>query len=67
MTDKAERSGVYAVCWRWRSEPRVARHWAYYLSSDEMEAAVARADGEDAAIVVKSAGWLPIDDMLIAS
>jgi hypothetical protein len=43
----------------------VARHWAYYLTSDEMEAAVARSRAEGT--VIRSAGWLSVDDMLVAS
>jgi hypothetical protein len=59
-------TGVYAVSWRFSSEPQLARHWAYYLSSDEMKTAMARADQEDAPIVVRSACWLPVDTMLVA-
>lgn len=67
MAETTEKSGVYAVSWRWRSEPLLARHWAYYLSSDEMEASMVRADDTATPIVIRSAGWLSVDDMLDSS
>lgn len=67
MAETTRRYGVYALSWRFSSEPRLTRHWAYYLSSDEMEAAMARADDDGDPIVISSAGWLSVDDMLIAS
>lgn len=67
MAEPNETCGVYALSWRSRSEPQSARHWAYYLSSDEMQAAMAGEDDEGAPIVIRSAGWLSVDDMLIAS
>jgi hypothetical protein len=56
--------GVYALSWRFANEPLSARHRAYFLASDEMEAAVARS--RDEGTVINSAGWLSIDDMLVA-
>lgn len=64
MADSNERCGVYALSWRWEGEPQLTRHWAYYLSSQELQAAMARADGHGTPIVIRSAGWLSVDDML---
>jgi hypothetical protein len=66
MAETNRMSGVYALSWRFVNEPRVARHWAYYLTSDEMDAAVARRGDEGTPIVIRSAGWLSVDDMLVA-
>ena len=50
MAENSRKSGVYALSWRFATEPQVARHWAYYLTSDEMEAAVARSRAEGTVI-----------------
>ncbi len=64
MTDKINTCGVYALSWRRRDEPPMARHWAYYLSAAQMESVMARAKVNGAPIVIRSAGWLSVDDML---
>jgi hypothetical protein len=64
MADNTNKCGVYALSWRRRDEPQLARHWAYYLSSEEMQSATVRAKANGAPIVIMSAGWLSIDDML---
>ena len=66
MAETTGMVGVYALSWRFSSEPQSARHWAYYLSTDEMETGMARTDQEGAPIVIRSTGWLPINDMLVA-
>jgi len=63
MDDSTNTCGVYAVSWRRNTEPPMTRHWAYHLSAKEMESAMARATAYSAPIVIKSAGWLSIDDM----
>ena len=65
VAENSRKTGVYALSWRFATEPQVARRWAYYLTSDEMEAAVARSRAEGT--VITSAGWLSVDDMLVAS
>jgi hypothetical protein len=67
MAEKTDTCGVYAVSWRREDEPQLTRHWAYYLSSGDMKAALAGADGVGAPIVIRSAGWLSVDDMLDSS
>jgi len=64
MADTTNECGVYALSWRRRDEPRLARHWTYYLSSAEMQSAMARAQAAGAPIVIRSAGWLSVDEML---
>ncbi len=56
--------GVYALSYRRHDEPPMARHWAYYLSAARMRSAMARAKANGAPIVIRSAGWLSVDDML---
>ena len=64
MTDTTAKAGVYALAWRRIDEPKSARHWAYYLSPESMASAMAP-DGDDGtSIVIRSAGWLSMDDML---
>jgi hypothetical protein len=67
VAEATETCGVYTVSWRSRSEPQLACHWTYCLSSDEMQAAMTQTDDEGAPIVIRSAGWLSVDDMLVAS
>ena len=67
MAETTETCGVYTLSWRSRGEPRLACHWTYCLSSDEMRAAMAQTDEEGAPIVIRSTGRLSVDDMLIAS
>lgn len=67
MAETTGSGGVYALSWRFKNEPPLARHWVYYLSSDDMEIAMARAHDEDAPIVIWSAGWLSVDVMLVAN
>jgi hypothetical protein len=66
MVETIKMSGVYALSWRFVNEPHVARHWAYYLTSVEMDAAVARRRDEGTPIVIRSADWLSVDDMMVA-
>jgi hypothetical protein len=65
VAETSGKYGVYAMSWRFATEPQLARHWAYYLTSGEMEAAVARS--RDVGTVIRSAGWLSVDDMVVAS
>ena len=64
MAENSRKSGVYALSWRFATEPQVARHWAYYLRSDDMEAVVTRS--RDEGTVIRSAAWLSVDEMLVA-
>ena len=64
MADTINACGVYALSYRRHDEPPMARHWAYYLSAARMESAMARAKANGAPIVIRSAGWLSVDDML---
>ena len=58
------KSGVYALAWRRIDEPKSARHWGYYLSPESMASAMAPDGDEGTSIVIRSAGWLSMDDML---
>jgi hypothetical protein len=64
VADPSRNHGVYALSWRFANEPPLTRHWAYYLTSEEMEAALARS--RDEGTVITSTGWLSVDDMLMA-
>ena len=64
MADTINPCGVYAFSYRRHDEPPMARHWAYYLSAARMRSAMARAKANGAPIVIRSAGWLSVDDML---
>ncbi|MCW2686114.1 MAG: hypothetical protein JWR37_1004 [Mycobacterium sp.] len=64
MTETPDTCGVYALSWRWKGEPHLTRHWAYYLTPEQMEAAMAGADATGTPMVIRSAGWLSVDDML---
>jgi hypothetical protein len=65
VAETSRKYGVYALSWRFANEPQLARHWACYLTSDEMEAAVARSPDEGT--VIRSAGWPSVNDMLVVS
>ena len=58
------KSGVYTLAWRRIDEPTSARHWGYYLSPESMASAMAPDGDEGTSIVIMSAGWLSMDDML---
>ena len=45
VADPSRNHGVYALSWRFANEPPLTRHWAYYLTSEEMEAALWEAIG----------------------
>ena len=64
MAEISRKYGVYALSWRYANEPQLARHWAYYLTSDDVEAAVARS--RDEGRVIMSTGWLSVNEMLVA-
>ena len=64
VAENIRKYGVYALSWRFANEPLSARHWAYFLTSDETEAAVARS--RDQGTVIRSAGWPSVDDMPVA-
>ena len=65
MADTTTKSGIYAFqAWRRIDEPTSARHWAYYLSPESMASAMAPDDDAGTSIVIRSAGWLSMDDML---